>query len=180
MQNVVTEYLTDALITQVVRELTGDLPEGAAHADDPAAALNRFSLRKARAKDYLRASQSRLILEPVAERTIEQLGQADLVKRLRAVVARIQARGERIPGYAAGNVLSLLIEMGADLRGADFSGICVWQTALHAALLPGVRFVGADLSGATVAQPLQRILDARFGPDGQVYLVAVSGGGLRL
>jgi DNA-binding SARP family transcriptional activator len=40
LQNVVTEYLTDALITQVVREITGELPPSAPSVDE--AALNRF------------------------------------------------------------------------------------------------------------------------------------------
>src|SRR5262249_7089333 len=108
LQNVVTEYLTDALIAQVVREIAGELPPGAPTADDPAAALNRFALCKAGARDYVRASQSRLILEPVAERALERLGRATLLERLHKIVAGVRARGERIPGYAAGNVLNLL------------------------------------------------------------------------
>ena len=79
LQNVVTEYLTDALVTQLVREIVGDLSPGAPAADDPAAALNRFALCKAQAKDYVRASQSRLILEPVAARALERLGRAALL-----------------------------------------------------------------------------------------------------
>jgi hypothetical protein len=54
LQNVVTEYLTEALVTQVVREIVGDLPPNAPTADDPAAAHNRFALCMVQAKDYVR------------------------------------------------------------------------------------------------------------------------------
>ena len=36
--------------------------------------LNRFALLKAQAKEYVRQSQARLILQPVAERLLARLG----------------------------------------------------------------------------------------------------------
>jgi WD40 repeat protein/DNA-binding SARP family transcriptional activator len=180
LQNVVTEYLTDALVTQVAREIIGELPPEAPGADDPMAALNRFSLRKARAKDYVRASQSRLILEPVVERALERLGRAALVERLLAIVAAIQARGERTPGYAAGNILNMLLHLGAEVRGADFSRMCVWQASLQDALLPHVSFVGADLSGCSFSHPLQFIRAVQFGAEGDLHITFFAAGQLHI
>jgi hypothetical protein len=31
------------------------------------------------------------------------------------------------PGYAAGNILNMLVHLGADLTGYDFSGLSVWR-----------------------------------------------------
>jgi WD40 repeat protein len=180
LQNVVTEYLTDALITQVVREIADDLEPGAPSADDPAAALNRYSLRKARTKDYVRASQSRLILEPVAERARERLGRAALIERLRAIVVRIQARGEQTPGYAAGNILNLLLYLGAELRGADFSHLCVWQASLERAHLQEVRFATSDLTGSSFSYSLQVIHAVQFDADGQLRIAIFLAGRLHL
>jgi WD40 repeat protein/DNA-binding SARP family transcriptional activator len=180
LQNVVTEYLTETLIEQVVGEIAGDLSPGAAEADEPMAALNRFALRKARAKDYVRASQSRLILEPLVERALHRLGRASLVERLRAIVAAIQARGERTPGYAAGNVLNVLLHLGSDLGGADFSHLCVWQASLERAHLPGVSFAGADLSGSSFSHPLQLIRAAQFDADNHLRIAIFATGQLHV
>jgi WD40 repeat protein len=174
LPNVITEYLTDALLAQVVREICGELPPGTPAADEPAAALNRFALCKARAKDYVRASQARLILEPVAARALERLGRDALIQRLLAIVAGIRARGERTPGYAAGTILNLLLHLGTDLRRADFSGLCVWQASLQGALLPGVDFAGSDLAGSSFSRPLQNIHNVQFGTDGHLHIAGTT------
>jgi uncharacterized protein YjbI with pentapeptide repeats len=81
-------------------------------------------------------------------RALERLGRAALLERLHAIIAGVQARGERTPGYAAGNVLNLLLHLGADLRGADFSRLCLWQADLRGLTFAALNFAHADLANS--------------------------------
>ena len=78
--------------------------------------FNRYALLKAQAKEYVRHSQARLILQPLAERWLGGLGRAACWNELRGS-SRAAGASARTPGYAAGNVLNLLLHLGADLRG---------------------------------------------------------------
>jgi transcriptional regulator with XRE-family HTH domain len=73
LQNVITEYMTDRLIEQVWAEvISGKITLFQSHA-----------LMKAQAKTYVRESQVRLILKPVAERLLAALSQKDAEHRLK-------------------------------------------------------------------------------------------------
>ncbi|MCB0125499.1 MAG: NACHT domain-containing protein, partial [Caldilineaceae bacterium] len=87
LQNVVTEYTTDRFVDQLCSEL----------AEDRLETFNRYPLLKARAKDYIRDSQQRLILKPISERLTAQLGQSTLLRKLRDYPDRLRAEQRR--GY---------------------------------------------------------------------------------
>lgn len=172
LQNVVNEYITDCLIDAVCREIEAEEPgrpapllsdvnfQGVAVEEADNSFFNHYALLKAQAKEYIRDCQSRLILQPVAERLVRHLGQAELVQRLQQRLRQLQAGGLRLPGYAAGNILNLLLYLGVDVRGADFSGVAVWQAYLRGVALPGINFSQADLTGT--------VFTDTFGPVGAV------------
>lgn len=82
LQNVVMEYVTERLITQVADEIVS----GSIHL------LNTHALMKAQAKEYVRNSQVRLILAEVLELLEQRLGSRDAVtKRLTAILAQLRA-----------------------------------------------------------------------------------------
>jgi hypothetical protein len=124
------EYMTGRLIEQVSAELL--LPPESGQARLKSALFNSHALIKATAKDYVRDTQLRLILKPVAERLLAALGQPDgvaahLKQRLAAWQAEA-AQAASLPdkaGYAAGNLLNLLCHLELDLTGCDFSGLAV-------------------------------------------------------
>ena len=68
LQNVVMEFLTDYLIETITQEII--------NRQSDMVNLNRFALIKAQAKEYVRLSQTRLILQPTASRLVRTLGQA--------------------------------------------------------------------------------------------------------
>jgi hypothetical protein len=69
LQNVVMEYMTERLIDQVCAEIVrGEV-----------GVLNTHALMKAQAKEYVRNSQVRLILNEVLERLAQQLGGREAV-----------------------------------------------------------------------------------------------------
>jgi hypothetical protein len=91
LQNVVMEYTTDFLVTQVVRELETDLLD----------LFARHALSKAQAREYVRQSQVRLILAPVAERLAARLGRENLLAKLGALPDALRARPNLASSYAA-------------------------------------------------------------------------------
>jgi hypothetical protein len=81
LQNVVMEYMTERLVEQVVEEIeTGRIR-----------LLNSHALMKAQAKEYVRNSQVRLILDEVLTRLEQQLGSREaVVARLTEVLAQLR------------------------------------------------------------------------------------------
>ena len=159
LQNVVIEYLTERLVAGVSAELL----DASASSSQPGdreqrplptrlAVLNRFALVKAQAKDYVRDSQKRVILQPVMERLLAELGQAGLAARVEAILDGLRGVAPRAPGYAGGNLLNLLLYAGIDVAGYDFSRLSVWQATLQGVVAAGVNFGAADLSGSAFTQ----------------------------
>jgi uncharacterized protein YjbI with pentapeptide repeats len=52
------------------------------------------------------------------------------------------------PSHAAGNILNMLVHLGADLTGYDFSGLAVWQAYVQGVELSHINF-SAAISGAS-------------------------------
>ena len=158
LQNVIIEYTTDYLVEQVCQEITdgkvtrwqGDkVIESSIHPltlspPHPVTLsfLNRFALLKAQAKEYVRQSQVRLIVQPLAERLVNQLGKAQVIAAIPPLLNAVRAAGAPT-GYSGGNLLNLLVHLGENLTGYDFSRLSVWQADLR-----GARFAGLDLSQA--------------------------------
>jgi hypothetical protein len=86
LQNVVMEYMTERLVEQVVEEIaTGRIR-----------LLNSHALMKAQAKEYVRNSQVRLILDEVLTRLEQRLGSREaVVARLTEVLAQLREEATR-------------------------------------------------------------------------------------
>jgi WD40 repeat protein/predicted ATPase/DNA-binding SARP family transcriptional activator len=183
LQNVVIEYLTDVLVNQVCREITGDADTPSIADQAPlrlaSSALNRYALLKATAKEFLRASQTRLIVEPLAQRLLASLG-VGLAEQVRRILAGLQATSAGAPGYAAGNILNLLLHLQVDLRGYDFSRLTVRQAYLQGVRLPEVSFRDADLSHSVFTHVFGEILTLRFDGDQQLLVAGIAEGRLCL
>lgn len=98
LQPVVMEYLTDRLIERVSDEIKTGKVE----------VFNKYALIKATAKDYVRESQVRLILKPIAER-------AQSLTPLQQILATLREQFLGKPGYAGGNIINLLCYLQIDL-----------------------------------------------------------------
>lgn len=193
LQNVVIEYVTDRLIEGVSAELINfDRVTGWPRGHPVTLSLlNRHALVKAEAKAYVRQSQRRLILQPLAARLQVQLGQQRLQQTLQRCLAQLRALGPAYaigiagrllpgpPGYAAGNILNLLLHLEFDLAQYDFSQLCVWQADLRGAQATALNFAEADLSHSafTLAFDLAVI---KYAADGQVLVAGCMDGELCL
>jgi WD40 repeat protein/transcriptional regulator with XRE-family HTH domain len=163
LQPVVMEYVVERLIDTVVEELTNlKIRLFANHA-----------LVQARTKNYLRESQVRLILTPVVERLSNAMGQSGVEAQLKQLLEQLHANYRHRPGYVGGNLLTMLIHLGVDLSGADFSHLAIWQAHLSEVKLRDVSFSHADLSRSAFAETFGSVLSVAFSPDG-VHIAAGS------
>ncbi len=163
LQPVVAEYTRDRLITELLTEIiTTDLHW-----------FRRQPIIKAQADDYLRQAQVRILLSPLAEKLLHQLGtQAEISHCLKGVLAQLRRDPPGQPGYGGGNVFNLIWQLQLDMSQFDFSGLAVWQAHLPSALLQNVNFTRADLSRSSFAHTLGTVFTAALSPDES--LVAVS------
>jgi len=188
LQNVVTEYLTDCLVEQACQEIADgqivewqdDRVSDAAHSHPITQShLNRYALFKAQAKEYVRQSQVRLIVQPIVDQLTARLGRPLFIAQLKKITIALQqftaGRAAEAPGYLGGNLLNLLLAMGVDLTGVDFSHLCLWQAFLRGKVLPKLNLSGADLSGAAFTYLFGNVQSLQFQADHELLIVGTSG-----
>ena len=166
----ILEYITDRLVDQVCREISS----GAI------ALLQSHALIKAQAKEYVRASQSRLILKPVAERLLAAMGQAGLEAQLKTILGALRQAEPRQLGYAGGNLLHLLLHLKSTLRDYDFSGVTLRQVYLGGLHVPDLNFAGAHLAEAVFTDTFGPTFAVAFSPNGNVLAAGTAEGQVRL
>ncbi|MCB8943613.1 MAG: NACHT domain-containing protein [Ardenticatenaceae bacterium] len=183
LQNVIMEYLTDRLIEHVLDEISGTAsPPGPAPKfllthplDSNTALFNSHALIKATAKDYVRASQIRLILKPLSDRLLDYYSTANAVEsQLKLILDRLKAECATIAnprlrgGYAGGNIINLLAHMQADLTGYDYANLAIWQAFLRDVDLHAVNFAYADISKTIFTETFPSIFCVALSPDGKL------------
>ncbi len=158
LQPVVLEYLTNWLVDRVSQELQ--------HSDGEAVLLHAHALILAQAKDYIRQTQTRLILHPILQRLLGQHSPQTLAAQLRQRLNLWRKQGRQ--SYASGNVLNLLQQLPISLHGWDFSGLTLWQAYLQESSLQYSNFARTDLSRAVFKHTFSQVLSVAFSPDGQL------------
>ncbi len=156
LQPVVMEYVTERLIERIEQEINGT---------DTLDALCTLSLLHAPAKDHIRQTQSRLILQPIVDRLLQHWGSSGLLNHLQRLLQQLR-KSPAQAHYAGGNVINLISQMGADLTGWDFSYLPVWSADLRRVTLHQVNFTGADLSKSAFTETFSQVLAIAFNPDG--------------
>ncbi len=165
LQDIVLEYVTDRLVARLAAEVI------AGRAD----LFRRVPLLNPAAAEHKRLSQERFIVAPLIERLRQAWpAQAELTQRLTGLVAA--ERPARPPGYTAGNSLNLLRHAGADLAGADFSGVCVWRAHLQGVDLHGVSMAGADIRETTFTEAFSSVAALATGADGALLAAGADSG----
>jgi WD40 repeat protein len=156
-QPVVMEYMTERIVDRVVREIiTKELSLLASH-----------SLLKATAKDYIRESQIRLILEPIIERIKAHFRSLKLAEiQLKQVLKDLQQSSSSSSEYSAGNLINLLCELKVDLTGYDFSRLTIRNPYLRNVDLHQVNFAYAHFDSAVFTETFGGILSVAVSPDG--------------
>ncbi|BAC90829.1 WD40 repeat domain-containing protein [Gloeobacter violaceus] len=170
-QPVVMEYTSERIIQQVCREIV----------QQEAVLLKSHALLKAQSKDYIKETQTRLIVGPLLDRLLNHLKSKQHIEtRIACLLADQREQTPLEPGYVGGNLINLLCALGTDLSDWDFSGLCVWQADLQRAPLRRTSFARADLRGSVFGQTFAGILLVAFNPEGTVLAIGDDSGEIRL
>jgi WD40 repeat protein/transcriptional regulator with XRE-family HTH domain len=169
LQPVVLEYVTAQFVQSVSEEIATQTP----------ARLRTHALLKAQTKDYIREMQKRVIVEPIVEQLLIQLGPRDIERQLKAMLKQ-QQQAPQPSNYITGNLLNLLVYLQADLRDCDFSELVVWQADLRQINLAGVNFHNADLATSIFAETLSEVVSVAFSPDASLLATGDANGNVRL
>ncbi len=169
LQPVVMEYMTQGFIEQIYQEIK----EGTVKF------LGTHALMKGQAKDYVRNSQLRIILQPLTERLLKTLGKDESERKLKEHISILQIKHPPASEYAAGNILNLLIQLECDLRNADFSTLTVWEAYLRRVNLYNVNFSHADLSKSVFTEVFGNIFSVAFSPDGKLLAAGIASNEIR-
>ncbi|RRR73978.1 MAG: NACHT domain-containing protein [Candidatus Viridilinea halotolerans] len=170
LQNAVTEFVVEVFLATIDDELqTGRFVW-----------LHRHALLRTNAQDYVRASQVRVLLAPLAQRLLHALGQpaTDALLAQRVAEAR-QAYADR-PSYLGGNLLNLLVHLGVALDGWDFSRLALWQVYLQGVNLRHASFAHCDLRDAMFSTTFGSVRSVALSPDGRLLAAGASNGEVHL
>jgi WD40 repeat protein/transcriptional regulator with XRE-family HTH domain len=166
LQPVIMEYVTMSLIERAFSEFDSEAAD----------VWRQFAFCKAQAKDYVRESQVRLLLEPIAQRLLATLGREGIEQRARKMLERQRVEHAQQPGYLAGNIINLLSHLHCNLRGFDFSHLVLRQAHLQRVMLPDVNFSYTHFSACTFASTFGNILAVACSPRGDVLAAGTTSG----
>ncbi|MEW6491081.1 MAG: NB-ARC domain-containing protein [Cyanobacteriota bacterium] len=166
LQPVVMEYLTEQFIEQLTEEFTFNRESTSFLSIH---LFKTYALMKATAKDYVRHTQIRLILNPILDKLYYLFGSPTTIQNyFLKILATLREKSPKETGYAAGNALNLMNQFNLDLKALDFSHLTVWQAYLSDADLHHVNFAHSDLSKSVFAENLENILSVTFSPDAKL------------
>lgn len=167
-QPVVMEYVTDRLTEQIGRELTVTSSALSELWSGLSSGFPRYALIKTTVKDYIRESQVRLILQPIAERFSRTFNSVTASKQQVLKILNALHQAETGSGYGAGNLINLCGHLHIDLTGLNFSELTIWHAYVPQIAMHQVNLAHADLSKSVFAQSFGFIYSVAFSPDGQL------------
>ncbi len=152
-QPVVMEYMIERLIETVIQEIDTEAIK----------VLNQYPLIKSQAKDYIRESQTRVILQPIIQTLFSRYRlSGDLNAKFQMLLQNLK-RQSYSSGYGGGNLINLCQALDLDLADYDFSKLTIWQAYLQDANLQNVNFSESDLSRTVFAKTLGNSLTVALG-----------------
>ncbi|MEM6404626.1 MAG: WD40 repeat domain-containing protein, partial [Cyanobacteria bacterium P01_D01_bin.116] len=163
LQPVVLEYVTIRLIHEVCDEITNGRHKF----------LNNYALIKAKTKDYIRESQIRFILQSIIDKLTSELGNyTSIQNNLNTIISKIKEELLSCNGYAAGNILNLLIHLKINLTGYDFSDLTIRQAYLQGIDLHDINFSSCNFLNTVFTKVFGAVTCVKFSPDGQLLATA--------
>ncbi|MBX3086629.1 MAG: XRE family transcriptional regulator [Anaerolineae bacterium] len=169
LQSVVLEYITERLITAGSEEIQ----------EGRLVLLAQYGLEQARVKDYVRETQTRLLIAPMVA-ALQSIFYSETERQLCALLDTLRDSHADTHGYAPANLVALLRTVRGNLRGVDLSGL----------VLKGVYLQGVDMQDATLAvatiqdcnftETFDGIVSATMSRDGHYWAVSSETGEVRV
>ncbi len=174
LQPVVMEYVIQRLIEKIYQELVAEKFVSLG-------LLQTHALIKATAKDYIRETQKQLIVQPLLEQLLLDIGsQQKLVILLQDLLEQQRYQAPILSGYAGGNVLNLLTHLQVSLQGYDFSNLSIRQADLQGVNLAGVNFQNTAFDQSVFAATFKNIYSLALSPDGTLLATGDANGQIHL
>jgi hypothetical protein len=171
LQSVVMEYLTDELGERLSEEIVLGRPK----------LLRQVALAQAQAKDYVRKSQVRLLVQPLLERLrAEQGANAQVEAHLLRLLTQFRTEDAVKEGYGPANVITLLTAQRGHLRGLDLSGLFIRGAYLQGVELQDATLSGALLQESVLTEAFDAIWSVAISQSGQYWAAAGRRGEVRL
>ncbi len=171
LQPVVLEYVTQQFIDNICNEIITEEIE----------LFRKYPLIKAQAKDYIRETQTQLILRSILmELNRKLINKKNVEYQLIIIKNKIQQDSPLEPGYLGGNIINLICELKDDLSNLDFSYMTIWQAYLEKVSLHNTNFAFSNLEKSTFAEVLGGIYSIALSSDGSLLLTGGDDGEIRL
>ncbi|MEJ1932126.1 NB-ARC domain-containing protein [Nostoc sp. NIES-2111] len=178
LQPVVMEYTTQQLVKQVCQEMK---QWGVENIQAPTMLFQTHALIKATTKDYIRETQKQLIVQPLLEQLLIELGsQQQLIILLQDVLDQQRHQAAILTGYAGGNVFNLLAHLQINLREYDFSNLSIKQADLQYVNLAEVNFQNTAFDKSVFAKSVKRVYSLALSPDGKLLATGDQDGQIHL
>jgi WD40 repeat protein len=160
-QSVVMEFVTEGLIDRLAGELMSqEFSLFVSHA-----------LLKTTVKDYIRESQDRLILQPIADRFRANFSSTSALDRqVKGLIEVLKGSDILLTGYGGGNAINLAVKLQIDLTSYDFSHLNLWHAYLQNVNLRQVNFTESDLAKSIFTQTFGIIFSLAFAPNKEAEL----------
>ena len=179
LQPVVMEYVTECLTEQVYQELLQANSPRSCSTPAPLPLVCSHALLKTTVKAYVKESQIRLIVKPIADQLRPNFGSQRLLgHQFQRLIGRLKTLAA--PGYGGGNLINLAHYLDLDLTGYDFADLSVWHAYLQNVTLHQVNFQNANLAKSVFTQTFGSVLTLAFSPNGQVLATGDMDGYTRL
>ncbi len=171
LQPVVMEYVTELAIDRVTTEFQQLKLDWFLH----------YAVIKTTVKDYVRSSQSRLILGAIGTELSRVFGSiSSLQVQMLKVLAQLRSTEANFSGYGAGNLINFCNYLQIDLTGWDFSHLTISHACLQQATLHRVNFAHANFIQSSFTQPFGTVFSVAFSTDGTQVATADANGSVCL
>jgi WD40 repeat protein/transcriptional regulator with XRE-family HTH domain len=171
LQSVVLEYVTEALITEMIDEIQhGQLDRFIQHA-----------LVQAHTREYVRQTQERLLVAPTLTRlqNVYQ-GQAETEVLLLSQLDQLRELADEAQGYGPANVMALLRMLCGHLRGLDLSRLTIRDAYLQGIEMQDTSLVGSMLHDTLFTEALHATWSVAISSTGQYWAVGSWRGEVRV
>lgn len=168
-------WIADILASEFADEVGEEL-----NGKSPGPLLRSFALTKATSKSAIRRAQRRLILVPILDRVKNdgRLG-SDLRESLFAYLDQLRGTPPD-RSYAAGNIITLLIEMGERLDRADLSNLLIRQVNFQNVVLQDVSLAQSELRQVRFRSGFAHLLCLAISDDGRLLAAGDTAGNVHV
>jgi WD40 repeat protein len=164
LQNVVMEYVTEQFVTRVMQELQAQ----------KFSLFHQHALIKATSKDYVRATQIRLILNLLIDRIDNLNGQ------VKNSIKTIEQAPCLDGGYAAGNLVNLICQSQLKVLDFDFSNLTLRQVHLKGMRVHSLNLADSLFIQSSLTHTFSRVCAIAFHPNGELLATGDRNGQVRL